>query len=273
MHEDWDNCILLDGCRYDLFEAANFLDGELGHRISLGSATPEFLTENFAEEVFGDTVYVTANPMYRTLGLGDTFFEVVDVWEDRWDEELQTVHPDAMAEATIDAYERHPNKRILAHFMQPHYPFIGESAERIGKHSGFELAYREAQGETAERDNPTVWELLEAGEVPRDLVWTAYRENLEIALPYVQDVLEEFDERSVVTSDHGNALGERPFLIGKRMYGHPPGLRHDSLCKVPWFVVEGTVRKEIVGATAGGGDVDPTDEVQDRLADLGYTDT
>lgn len=272
VEEDWDNVILLDGCRYDLFQEANTLEGDLSYRISAASATPQFLTRNFEDRELGDVVYVTANPMYRTRGLENTFFEVVDVWDEGWDDDLQTVPPDVMAEAASEAHERYPDKRIFAHFMQPHYPFIGESAAEIGDHSGIELTYREAKGEAVERDYPTVWELLEAGEVPRALVWEAYRENLEIALPHVETLLQQFDGRTVVTSDHGNALGERPFLIGKQMYGHPPEMRHDCLCKVPWLVVDDGTRKEIVDERVRNEDVEASDDVQDRLADLGYTD-
>ncbi len=42
--EDWDNLIVLDACRHDLYEEVN---GETDHRITLGSRTMEFLEKNF----------------------------------------------------------------------------------------------------------------------------------------------------------------------------------------------------------------------------------
>jgi len=272
MDEDWDNIIILDACRYDLFESENTLDGRLDYRISPASATPEFLTRNFDGEQYHDTVYVTANPMYRTLGLGQVFHDVVDVWNDQWDEKQQTVKPESMAEATATAYERYPNKRIISHFMQPHYPFIGSLANKLGKHSGYEFAYREVMEEEASRDNPTVWERLEAGEVSRELVWDAYVENLAVALPHVQTFLELFDERTVVTSDHGNLLGEKPHPFAAPVYGHPRGLRHEHLCKVPWLVIAGEERKDVVKEKPTEQTPDSSDDVADRLADLGYVD-
>jgi len=272
MEEDWDNIIILDACRYDLFNSVNTLDGRLDYRISPASATPEFLTQNFDGEQYHDTVYVTANPMYRTLGLDHVFHDIVDVWEDHWDDKQQTVMPEAIAEATAAAYERYPNKRIISHFMQPHYPFIGDLANKLGEHSGYEFAYREVTEGEASRDNPTVWERLEAGEVSRELVWDAYAENLAVALPHVKTLLELFDERTVITSDHGNLLGEKPHPLAAPEYGHSRGLRHEHLCKVPWLVVTGEERKDVVEEEPTEQMPDPSGEVADRLADLGYVD-
>jgi hypothetical protein len=210
--------------------------------------------------------------MYRTRGLDEVFHHVVDVWEDHWDEQKQTVMPEAMVEATAAAYERYPNKRIISHFMQPHYPFIGDLADELGEHSGYEFVYREVTEGEAHRDNPTVWERLEAGEVSLDLVWDAYAENLSIALPHVKTLLELFDERTVVTSDHGNLLGEKPHALAAPVYGHPRGLRHEHLCKVPWLVVTGDERKDVVEEEPTEQTPDPSDDVAGRLADLGYVD-
>jgi len=272
MEEDWDNVIILDACRYDLFESVNTLKGRFDSRISPASATPEFLTKNFDGCQCHDTVYVTANPMYRKRGLDGVFYHVVDVWEDHWNEQRQTVMPEAMANATAAAYERFPNKRIISHFMQPHYPFIGDLADELGEHSGYEFAYREVMEEEPSRDNPTVWERLEAGDVSRELVWNAYGENLSVALPHVQTLLELFDEKTVVTSDHGNLLGEKLHTLAVPVYGHPHGMRHEHLCKVPWLVVTGEERKDVVEEEPTEQTPDPSGEVTDRLADLGYVD-
>lgn len=272
MNEDWDNLILLDACRYDLFEEVNKVEGDLEHRISLASATPEFLTENFVGETYHDTVYVTANPMYRTQDLDGVFYDVIDVWRDNWDSERNTVSPEAMAAATTEAQASYPNKRILAHFMQPHYPFIGSIAAEIGDHAGSEKTYREVTGEEGGRDNPTVWELLENNKVSKEIVWEAYKENLELALVEVQHVLAELDGKSVITSDHGNLLGERLYPFGSKVYGHPPEVRHEGLCKVPWLTPPFESRREIVAENPRQSKQQPAADVSDRLADLGYVD-
>ncbi|AHF99628.1 hypothetical protein HALLA_13360 [Halostagnicola larsenii XH-48] len=277
MSEDWDNLIILDACRYDQFESLNSFSSDLESRNSLGSATPEFLRENFAGKTYHDTVYVTANPMYRTQGLNDVFHDVVDVWELEWDSERRTVLPETMKERTLETYRDYPNKRLIAHFMQPHYPFIGEAADVIGDHAGYEFAYRQVQGQDAIRDDPTVWSLLEDGKVNEESVWKAYNENLNIVLGHVENLVEDFSEKTVVTSDHGNLVGERVLPFGSRQYGHPVGVYTDALRKVPWVEIEGNRRKEVKSEPPEDHITDDhTTEadstVTDRLADLGYVD-
>ena len=44
--EDWDNLILLDGCRYDLFKEVNTIEGELTKVKSNASSSDEFFEKN-----------------------------------------------------------------------------------------------------------------------------------------------------------------------------------------------------------------------------------
>lgn len=273
MAEDWDNLVILDGCRYDLFKNVNTLDGELTTKTSPGSATPEFLAATFAETEYHDTVYVTANPMYKREGLEGTFHETIDVWEDHWDDELKTVHPDKVVSETQKAYDRYPNKRIISHFMQPHYPFIGETGRKLDDHAGFEWTYREVKSGNSSRDAPTVWELLEADTVSKQQVWDAYEENLALALSYVEELVTHFEEKTVVTSDHGNMLGEFATPVPTRVYGHPEGIHTDELVTVPWLCIDGTKRKKIqTESPEESTNAVRSEEVTDRLADLGYVE-
>jgi len=61
----------------------------------------------------------------------------------------------------------------------------------------------------------------------------AYRENLEIVLRYVAVLCYELSGTIVITSDHGELLGEN----GK--YGHKCGSKDPLLLEVPWFRVTG----------------------------------
>jgi hypothetical protein len=272
MDKNWDNAIILDACRYDLFKEANIFEQPLEYRITPSSRTPEFLHANFSKGEYYDTVYITANPMYRTQGLDDVFHEVIDVWNDDWDDDLKTVRPEKMVGHTISAQVEYPNKRILSHFMQPHYPFIGDSAEELGNHSGYELTYRKATNGETTRDNPTVWERLKWGKVDRQNVWDAYRENLELTFPHVREIVRELNGKTVLTSDHGNLLGERPFRYWKKMYGHPAGVRCDQLNKVPWIVFEGENEKMITSEAPNSTKSEPTEIISNRLSNLGYAD-
>ena len=63
--ESWDNLIILDACRYDIFKELNTIDGELTSRISRGSCTTDFLNENFRKypqpSELKKIAYVTSN--------------------------------------------------------------------------------------------------------------------------------------------------------------------------------------------------------------------
>jgi hypothetical protein len=48
LEEDWDNLVILDACRYDLFKQVNDISGDLQKRQSQASMTAEFLNRNFA---------------------------------------------------------------------------------------------------------------------------------------------------------------------------------------------------------------------------------
>lgn len=269
--EDWDDLILLDACRYDQFERLHSFSGDLESRISVGSATPEFLERTFAGETCFDTVYVTANPMYRHRGLDGVFHAVIDVWRTDWDEERRTVRPEAMVEATRAAREAYPNKRVLTHFMQPHYPFLGETGREIS-HSGIEWTKRLVEDGVSSRDDPTVWTLASDGEIDDETVRTAYDENLELVLPHVEELVDDTEGRTVVTSDHGNLIGERIAPLDGKRYGHPRDTHVDGLRKVPWFVIEGSDRRQIDSEPPEANEDVDESTVRDRLADLGYVD-
>lgn len=274
---EWDTLLLLDACRYDLFEETlrdHPLPGELSMRRSMESGTPGYLAENFAGGTFHDVVYVTANPYVDTELPPGTFHEVVPVWRDGWDEELATVTPERMAEAARQADAEHPDKRLVVHFNQPHTPFIGE--ERIEGRGMANLRARAVGGERT-TDARTPFERLGAGELDRETVWRAYRSNLERVLPVVESLLEEFEGLTAVTSDHGNALGERAWPFPVRVYGHPLGVLIPALIEVPWLAHRNGPRRETVaeppvqseGEEGGDG---PGEEVRDRLRDLGYAE-
>lgn len=262
---DWDNLLILDACRYDLFEARNPIDGELRSVRSKGSDSWEFMEANFAGRTLHDTVYVTANPHVYELP-DDTFHAVENLLESRWDEDAGTVQPEAVVEEAIAAHEQYPDKRLIVHFMQPHFPFLGPTG-RTFDHMGIEGLDADDRSEA-----PNPWfGLIYDGTVDAETVLTAYQENLELLFPHVERLLESLGGKSVVTADHGNLIGERGFPIPMRMYGHPRGLNRDEVRTVPWLEIEAADRRRTVSeppqesATASDEDV-----VEDRLSALGY---
>ena len=277
VEQDWDNVLLLDACRYDLFEdvlSEHPIHGSLEKRRSLGSATPEYIRKNFQGNQFHNTVYVTANPYVNTKLPDDTFHHVVPVWQDQWDDELKTVPPEAMRDAALQAAERFPNKRMIVHFNQPHVPFIGDIRLDGRKVSAIrEEALGNERPDPRDRI-PTPFDQLAAGERSHEEVYNAYRSNLVRAVPVVNKLLESLNGLTAVTADHGNAFGERarPFPI--KVFGHPMGILIPALTEVPWHTYQNGDRKRIVAEQ-------PTQEssrdvvsknVESRLRQLGYAD-
>lgn len=272
LKQDWDNLIILDACRGDIFEENNNIEGELSIVKSNSSNTPEFLKKNFLEKKHYDTVYVTANPQVNVHLDEDKFHKVISVWKDNWDEQLNTVVPQQMAKETLSAYFEYPNKKIISHFVQPHYPFIGDRGQNmLNDHSGMELSKRSALGEERRRDHESIWQQLYEGSVSKDNAWEAYKENLRLVLPYVQKLVDEFSEKTVVTSDHGNAFGERAWPVPIRVYGHPPNVHIPATVNVPWLSInKGNTRKEIISEAPKNLQNTTSNNVDKRLADLGY---
>ena len=269
---DWDTLFILDGCRYDLFEAIYEsvieLKGTLEKKISKGSGSPEFLRENFQEDTFNDIVYVTANPFVKRE-LKNPFFHTESVWLDGWDDDKETVLPSTMIERTQALLNQYPNKRYIIHFMQPHHPFIGEN--RIKDDSGFVGAVAKSTGEEVP-DVEFVWEKLRRGKLTTDTVWKAYEDNLRFVLEEIQPFVNQLDGKSVLTSDHGNAFGERARPFPTRVYGHGDRIRIPALVEVPWFVPEYDTRREITeGASEQRPETNSKDtDIEQRLAALGY---
>lgn len=273
LEENWDNLIILDACRYDLFKCVHSnqpLPGSLQMRTSVGSGTPSFLQETFGKGEFHDIVYVSGNPYVNTQLSDRTFHEVEPVWKDGWDEELQTVHPETMAERAIEISEKYPKKRIVCHFLQPHAPFVGDVS--LGNRQN--LAIREqALGDTdAKLRHRTPFEMLDAGDVGRDEVWNAYLSNLEFAWPSVRKLLHELKGLNAVTSDHGNALGERAWPFPIRVYGHPLGVLIPALTDVPWLTHRNGDRKSVIEEPPKSNTQNVNEDVNERLRSLGYAE-
>lgn len=271
---EWDLLILLDTCRVDaLREVAPeypFLDGVDSH-WSTGSSSPEFMaatfTERYRDEVEG-TVYVSGNghtgyvfehrifpeehldaPAYwtnwRTVYPED-FRKLDNVW--RYTEEIRSglSDPIHVTDRAIATGREIDPERTVVHYNQPHTPHAARAIEEDR-----DLRPREEDPFAAIRNG-----------VPFEEIWEQYLDELRYVLEYVEILLENFDaDRAVISADHGE-------LFGKYLHGHPAGLLHPKLRKVPWAVVEATdegTRKS---------ELEHSDErlrtAEERLADLGY---
>lgn len=261
MNEDWDNLLILDACRYKEFERLNFIDGDLSSIISVGSSTPEFLKKTYIapDEEYGDTVYISANPQTSKYEIGLYFHHMIDAWEDIWDDELQTVPPSELTEKALDVVKTFNDKRIIVHYIQPHYPFIGETGRNI--------SHRSVEGGGIVTDTRTVdesiWQRLERGELDVQEVQSAYEENLEMMIPSIDKFVNEVSGKTVVTSDHGNSFGKWG------IYGHPSRRYSEDLVKVPWLETDFENRRDIKDGNVDKNNIN-NKYIEKRLDYLGY---
>lgn len=262
--EDWDNLIILDACRNDTIQRhSGDFSAPIETKWSAGSSSPEFLENNIEGRSLNDVVWVTANPWVSQHE--ESIYRVLNVWDEGWCDEKKTVLPDTMVKWALDAVESYPHKRLVIHFMQPHYPFIGESGNDLPTHRTFT-----GKSKIEDADAPSIWELLKRDEVEKPLVWQAYQENLSLAIPAAKKLVQQLNGKSVITADHGNAFGERALPIPFRLFGHDTGYRNRCLIEVPWiefnsFDQRRTINEDVIKT----GDNETT-KAEDRLKQLGY---
>jgi len=265
MENGWDNLVILDACRYDYFARQNTFDGKLTREISRGKKSWQFIEENFAGRELHDTVYVTANPFSTDIKEG-TFYHTKHLHATDWNEEIGTVQPADVVEAAFEAHGEHPDKRIIVHFMQPHRPYLGETADALRERL-------EIQGYGRHNEGIQIWGAVKQGDVSIEEIRDAYSESLGVALEHVEDLLEGLSGKSVVTSDHGEMLGERVSPFTTRVWGHMEGFSTQTLREVPWLVINSRDRREIHKSTPieSTSNLDGK-EIEGRLEALGYAD-
>jgi hypothetical protein len=122
-------------------------------------------------------------------------------------------------------------------------------------------------------DDFTIWRDAVAGElgVSADCIWTAYLENVEIAIKAARNIIEQIKGKSVVTSDHGQLFGERIFPIPIREWGHPDGIYHENVTAVPWLEsISETRRNVIEEPPQESQETTESEIVENKLRYLGY---
>jgi hypothetical protein len=267
MEEDWDTLILLDACRFDDFKNINHIDGDLKSKISKGVDSKEFILRNFSGRNLHDTVYVTANP-HVSLVDDNVFHEIVSEPISQWDSDLQCVKPNDVTAAAIKAHNQYPDKRIIVHYMQPHDPPLGPTATKLRDDFQIDGAVPGDNNSSSTR----IMELVAAGEIPKQEAHQAYKETLEVVLEEVDVLLENIAGKIVISSDHGEMFGEKPYLFLGNLYEHYRNPRTITLCKVPWLVVNiGPERRNITSDKTNDKSPMPKDnQIHQQLEALGY---
>ena len=259
--DDWECLIVLDACRYDYFESVyqDYLPkGSLQKVLSEGSSTGEWLRNTFQDKFYEDIVYVSSNAFVNSKGANlagfdgrKHFFKVIDVWDEEWDDEMKTVPPERVRRTALMTKAKFPEKRIIAHFMQPHYPYLsigpvggGIGSTHAARQRGVLMKIRRKVGRLIKRTmgREIYKKLKKFGSGGRDVgkigkvvrergesgLRRAYMKNLVLVLREARKIVDRYPEKSIITADHGEMLGEDG-------YGHPSNSRSSVLRKVPWW--------------------------------------
>lgn len=266
---EWDVLLVLDTCRPDVLgEVADdyeYLPAEPPTHVSAASASVEWVEKNLCDDSYArkrrETAYVTANLFSENVDPGELAL-VDEVWTYGWSDDYLTTPPDVVADRAIAVGREHDPDRMIVHLMQPHAPY----RELLERYPEWFNAPNRDEGDDPSHPAWALWERLRHGEIGREEVWAAYRDNLRWVLDdAVTPILSNLDaDRVVITADHAESFGERG------VYAHPPYVPLRILKEVPWVVTsaedtgeyEPTVEPE---ATAVEGD-----DLEDRLAALGY---
>jgi hypothetical protein len=222
---EFDNLIILDGCRYDTYRE---ITGETSYRISSGSCSREVVENNFSKNNWKDTVLITANPHFNQKlfrentgkEIDEVFHTAFKVFETDWNDEEGTVLPEKITEKAITAEKLFPDKRKIIWYMQPHIPFINSDLDGDGYSIYFNTG------------GTTAWDLAKDGVYSDKQIRRAHQKNAELVINEIEEKLTpKLSGKTVITSDHGNLLGE------KGLYGHPGYLKAEKLLKTPLEVI------------------------------------
>ncbi len=279
LDKEWDNLLLLDACRYDEFRRISpFQPSIIDKRITLGSKTPEFLQRTFRNIRLHDVVYVTANPqVLKFLAKNEEgapiFYDTISLL-DEWEAETQTIPPETVRKAALEAAETYPDKRLLIHFLQPHAPFLGRTANAIKRRTGKTIGGLDPGRDYTEvkpRDIETASyrDMLREG-VTREEIRCAYRETLQLVINECLPLIDTLPGKTAITSDHGELLGDPIYPFGRERWEHPSGYRTTELCVVPWLKFGGENRKQVISEAPKQSSPADREKIEKRLRSLGY---
>lgn len=210
---------------------------------SRGSHTHEWLQRSF-QRPLKEVLYISSNPhTYVLKDIRMKFKHIVDLYFLCWNDALQTVHPRAVnlfAKEKVIAGE----KKLIAHYLQPHAPFIGDTWLNLHSH--------DFRGDMKELK---IYDLARRSSEARKEFARAYINNLILVTNYVELLAESVRAidsgfNIVVSADHSEVVrgvycptrGFRkriwlwiPWALGiHRFVGHESRSSIEQLYEVPW---------------------------------------
>jgi membrane-anchored protein YejM (alkaline phosphatase superfamily) len=115
-----------------------------------------------------------------------------------------------------------------------------------------------------------MYDLVRDNKISEYKIKNAYRETLNLVLIEVDNFITQTYGKTVITADHGEMLGERPWPLTSKKWGHPRNFYTPELCKVPWYVTKHESRRLIEPDPPVPQETFKKQKVNERLRDLGY---
>jgi len=270
MENDWDNLIILDACRPRFFEEYNPFDGEYSCKTSLGASSGEFFERNFEGNQYHDIVYVTGNTKIERIN-DRSLHRLVKTYADTINHHKGWL-PKTTLDVALEVYNEHPNKRLVVHFMQPHAPYLSKQAKKLRERVTNEYNVGFGHMDVIENNKnddvdefiPHLLFALERGYITREELEEVYAENLRLVFDYVEELVNNIDGKTVVTSDHSESFGDF-----NGIYGHKERAFSHSLREVPWLVLDRSRRNTFAEPPFESISVDE-DIIKENLRELGY---
>lgn len=271
---EWDYLIVLDACRCDIFEKIYryFFPESTSFRciLSTASSTMEFIRKNISESPkvlrkLKNVVFVNANPVIdHVLGshTHKIFYRYIPVWRKYWNEDLGTVEPKHIYRVALKAFLKHPNKKMIVWFLQPHYPYIDRRFHHI---NSLDREFMNKATQRSQDKNITALikiiatlaqkRYLCAG-IPDKVceymhktplkTLKAYTGNLIIVLRYVKGLTKILPGKITITADHGEAFGELlNGLLPLHVYGHPSRIKISPLIQIPYLTIKNNIPRHV----------------------------
>ena len=169
---DWDLCIILESCRYDLLpEVAgeySFLSDPTS-KISVDSKTDAWTQKTFSRAGVShleNTTYVTANPFSRQISEPANLHSIDHVWQYGWDNDNGTVLSRIVTDRAISASRDGSQDSLLVHYLQPRVPLVSREENAPLGRGKFGLDGRGTKG---------AWLRLRDSELIVKEAWDGYR--------------------------------------------------------------------------------------------------
>lgn len=270
MNADWDNLIILDACRYDALIGQEIVKGDLNRIMSKGGNSWEFVKKTFGGRELFDTIYITSNIHFEKLD-NKVFYHI-----ERLLGEENRKSPERIVEKTIEVNEEYPNKRLIAHFIVPHTPYLNKKAKKLRLEVSDEYGIR-FRPDTPENDpDPEDWDLYnlknarEEGYISDSELREVYYADVELGLEHAANLVESLDGKSVITADHGEMLGDRLPPLYSKEYGHIGNVYCDELRYVPWLEADYSERRDIYPEDPVENKRVDDESIDEQLEALGY---